>query len=94
MTSFFGSHGHDFEWLNRQYIQLGGPPFPKEIARALVVAPAVQAGLALGVLLAARNGWIDERNVVLETLTGFKRSGADMILTYHALDAARWLRDG
>ncbi len=43
---------------------------------------------------AARNGWIDEKRVVLETLTGFKRAGADMILTYHALDAARWLREG
>ncbi|MEW6611856.1 MAG: porphobilinogen synthase [Pseudomonadota bacterium] len=40
---------------------------------------------------AAMNGWIDERAVVLETLLGFKRAGADMILTYHALDAARWL---
>jgi porphobilinogen synthase len=43
---------------------------------------------------AARNGWIDERRVVLETLTGFKRAGADIIITYHALDASRWLRDG
>jgi len=43
---------------------------------------------------AAANGWVDERRMVLETLTGFKRAGADMILTYHALDAARWLRDG
>lgn len=41
---------------------------------------------------AAQNGWIDERAVVLETLLGFKRAGADMILTYHALDAARWLQ--
>jgi porphobilinogen synthase len=41
---------------------------------------------------AARNGWIDERRVVLETLTGFKRAGIDMILTYHAPDVARWLR--
>jgi len=41
---------------------------------------------------AARNGWIDEERVVLETLTGFKRAGADLILTYHAKDAARWLR--
>jgi porphobilinogen synthase len=40
---------------------------------------------------AAANGWIDEQRVVLETLTGFKRAGADMIITYHALDAARWL---
>ncbi|HAE06530.1 MAG TPA: porphobilinogen synthase [Richelia sp.] len=40
---------------------------------------------------AALNGWIDEQKVVLETLTGFKRAGADLILTYHAKDAARWL---
>jgi len=43
---------------------------------------------------AAANGWIDERRVVLETLTGFKRAGADMILTYHAPDVAGWLRQG
>jgi porphobilinogen synthase len=42
---------------------------------------------------AAANGWIDEERVVLETLLGFKRAGADLILTYHAKDAARWLRD-
>jgi len=40
---------------------------------------------------AAANGWLDERRVVLELLTGFKRAGADLIITYHALDAARWL---
>ncbi|MBF0453810.1 MAG: porphobilinogen synthase [Magnetococcales bacterium] len=42
---------------------------------------------------AAQKGWIDEKGVVLETLTGFKRAGADLILTYHALDAARWLSE-
>jgi len=42
---------------------------------------------------AAANGWIDEKRVVLETMTGFKRAGADMILTYHALDVARWLNE-
>lgn len=41
---------------------------------------------------AAANGWIDEQRVVLETLLGFKRAGADLILTYHAKDAARWLK--
>lgn len=41
---------------------------------------------------AAAQGWIDEERVVMETLTGFKRAGADLILTYHALDAARWMR--
>jgi porphobilinogen synthase len=43
---------------------------------------------------AARNGWIDEERTVLELLTGMKRAGADMILTYHAKDAARWLAGG
>ncbi|WP_283171189.1 porphobilinogen synthase [Curtanaerobium respiraculi] len=42
---------------------------------------------------AARNGWIDERRVVLELLCGIKRAGADMIITYHAKDAARWLAE-
>jgi porphobilinogen synthase len=41
---------------------------------------------------AAAKGWIDEKRVVLETLTGFRRAGADLILTYHAKDAAGWLR--
>lgn len=40
---------------------------------------------------AAANGWIDERRIVMETMTGFKRAGADIILTYHAKDVARWL---
>jgi porphobilinogen synthase len=40
---------------------------------------------------AAANGWVDERAVTLELLTGIKRAGADLILTYHAKDAARWL---
>ncbi|MBW4465453.1 MAG: porphobilinogen synthase [Pegethrix bostrychoides GSE-TBD4-15B] len=40
---------------------------------------------------AALNGWVDEQRLVMETLTGFKRAGADLILTYHAKDAARWL---
>jgi porphobilinogen synthase len=43
---------------------------------------------------AARHGWIDERKVALEILTSIKRAGADMILTYHARDAAKWLRQG
>lgn len=40
---------------------------------------------------AAAQGWIDERRVVLELLTGIKRAGADLIITYHAREAARWL---
>ena len=42
---------------------------------------------------AAQNGWLDEKACVLEALLGFKRAGADGILTYYAMDAARWLRD-
>lgn len=41
---------------------------------------------------AAANGWIDEAKVTLETLTAIKRAGADLILTYHAVQAAKWLK--
>ncbi len=41
---------------------------------------------------AAMNGWLDERTVVMETLLGMKRAGADVIITYHAKDVARWLQ--
>ena len=41
---------------------------------------------------AALNGWIDEKRIVLETLTSMKRAGADIIITYHAIDAAKWLK--
>lgn len=41
---------------------------------------------------AAANGWLDEEKAVLEALLGFKRAGADLIITYHAKDAARWLK--
>jgi porphobilinogen synthase len=43
---------------------------------------------------AAANGWVDEKRLVLETLTSLKRAGADLIITYHAKDAARWLKEG
>lgn len=42
---------------------------------------------------AAANGWLDERLAVMETLMAIKRAGADIILTYHAMDAARWLNE-
>jgi porphobilinogen synthase len=41
---------------------------------------------------AAQNGWLDEKRVVLEILTGIQRAGADILLTYHAKDVARWLK--
>jgi len=43
---------------------------------------------------AAERGWVDEKRIVLETLTAFKRAGANLVITYHAKDAARWLSDG
>jgi porphobilinogen synthase len=40
---------------------------------------------------AVQNGWLDEERAVLEALTGIKRAGAEIIISYHAPDAARWL---
>ena len=42
---------------------------------------------------AVANGWLDERRIVLEVLTAIKRAGADIVISYHAKDAARWLRE-
>ncbi len=58
-----------------------------------IAAYNVSAEYAM-VKAAARNGWIDEQRIVLEILTGIRRAGAQMIITYHAKDAARWLQSG
>ncbi len=42
---------------------------------------------------AAQNGWLDERSCVMEAMLSFKRAGADGVLTYYAMDVARWLRE-
>ncbi len=42
---------------------------------------------------AALNGWIDEKRMVMENMVGLKRAGAKMIITYHALDVARWIKE-
>ncbi len=55
-----------------------------------VVAYNVSGEYAM-VKAAARNGWLDEKRVVLEILTAIERAGADIVLTYHAKDVARWL---
>lgn len=62
----------------------------KEATNLPVAAYNVSGEYAM-IKAAALNGWIDEQRVVMETLTSFKRAGADLILTYHAKDAARWL---
>jgi porphobilinogen synthase len=60
---------------------------------APIVAYNVSGEYAM-IKAAAQLGWIDERKVALETLTSIKRAGAGRIITYHAKDAARWLREG
>jgi porphobilinogen synthase len=62
----------------------------KERFRVPVAAYNVSGEFAM-VKAAAKNGWIDEKRVALEILTSIRRAGADMILTYHARDAAKWL---
>jgi porphobilinogen synthase len=62
----------------------------KEMTNLPVAAYNVSGEYAM-VKAAALNGWIDEERVVMETMMSFKRSGADIILTYHAKDMARWL---
>ncbi len=62
--------------------------FQKPIAAYLV------SGEYSMIKAAAERGWLDERRVVLEILTGIRRAGAQFILTYHALEAARWLNAG
>lgn len=64
----------------------------KEITDLPVAAYNVSGEYSM-VKAAALNGWIDEKKVTLETLTSFKRAGADLILTYHAKDAVRWLNE-
>jgi porphobilinogen synthase len=64
----------------------------KEITQLPVAAYNVSGEYAM-IKAAALNGWIDEKRVTLETLTSLKRAGADLILTYHAKDAVRWLQE-
>jgi porphobilinogen synthase len=63
----------------------------KEATKVPVAAYNVGGEYAM-VKAAAERGWIDERATVLESLTGIQRAGADIVITYHAKDAARWLR--
>jgi porphobilinogen synthase len=62
-----------------------------EMADVPVAAYQVSGEYAM-VEAAAANGWIERDRTVLETLTAIRRAGADVIITYHALEAARWVR--
>jgi porphobilinogen synthase len=62
----------------------------REMTKLPVAAYSVSGEYAM-IKAASQNGWLDERTVVLEALTGVKRAGADIIVTYHAPDVALWL---
>ena len=64
----------------------------KETYRIPVFAYQVSGEYAM-LKAAAENGWLDERSTVLESLLGMKRAGASAILTYYAIDVARWLAE-
>ena len=68
--------------IRRVKDQFGVPTFAYQVSGEYAMLKA-----------AAANGWLDERACVLEALTGIRRAGADAILSYFALDAARWLRE-
>lgn len=69
--------------IRRVKDEFGAPTFAYQVSGEYAMIKA-----------AAANGWLDEKACALEALTAFKRAGADGVLTYFALDAARWLRDG
>ena len=64
----------------------------KEASNLPVAAYNVSGEYSM-VKAAALNGWVDEEKLVMETMMSFKRSGADLILSYHAKDVARWLKN-
>ena len=64
---------------------------PPCVAFDVPVAAYNVSGEYAMVKAAAQNGWLDEERAVIEALTGIKRAGADIIITYHAPDVARWL---
>jgi porphobilinogen synthase len=64
----------------------------REVSNLPIAAYNVSGEYSM-VKAASERGWIDEKKIVLETLTAFRRAGADLVITYHALDAARWLNE-
>lgn len=68
--------------VHRVKAQFGVPTFAYQVSGEYAMLKA-----------AAQNGWLDERSCVLEAMLGFKRAGADAILTYFAMDVARWLAE-
>ena len=64
----------------------------KDLTDVPMAAYSVSGEYAM-VKAAAANGWIDEKKIVMENMVGLKRAGAKMIITYHALDVAKWLKE-
>ena len=74
-------------------LQRRGPGSVRRVRETtdLPVAAYSVSGEYAMIKAAAQNGWLDEERAVLEALTGIKRAGADVIVTYFAPDVARWL---
>jgi porphobilinogen synthase len=68
--------------IRRAKDQFGVPTFAYQVSGEYAMLKA-----------ASMNGWLDERQVVMESLLAFKRAGADAILTYYAKSIARWLQE-
>ena len=64
----------------------------RELSNLPIAAYAVSGEYSM-IKAAAERGWLDEKKIVLETLTAFRRAGADLIITYHAKEAAEWLNN-
>jgi len=64
----------------------------RELSDLPIAAYAVSGEYSM-IKAAAERGWLDEKKIVLETLTAFRRAGADLVITYHAKEAAKWLNN-
>ena len=64
----------------------------RELSDLPIAAYAVSGEYSM-IKAAAERGWLDEKKIVLETLTAFRRAGADLVITYHAKEAAQWLNN-
>jgi porphobilinogen synthase len=64
----------------------------RELSDLPIAAYAVSGEYSM-IKAAAERGWLDEKKIVLETLTAFRRAGADLVITYHAKEAAAWLNN-
>ena len=77
-----------------RYIQLPTILLEHEYFSGLSLEAIVLYSMMLNrISLSFKNGWIDEKSIVLESLTAMKRAGAKMLITYYAVEAAKWLEE-